>query len=57
MGGRSVKDNFKRCFEDTERIEIMFETGKLSPSEEALRNEVTATAYVDVLRGILGREP
>ena len=55
--GRSVSDNFKKRFGDPERIEIKFETGKLSPSEEARRNEATATAYVDVLRGILGREP
>lgn len=57
MGGRSIKENFKERFGDPERIEIKFETGKLSPSEEARRNEATATAYVDVLRGILGREP
>lgn len=55
--GRSVSDNFKKRFGNPERIEIKFETGKLSPSEEARRNEVTATAYVGVLRGILGREP
>ena len=52
-----ISDNFKKRFGDSERIEIKFEAGKLSPSEEARRNEATATAYVDVLRGILGREP
>ncbi len=57
MGGRSAKDNFKKRFGNPERIEIKFKTGKLSPSDEARRNETTATAYVDVLKGVLGREP
>lgn len=55
--GRSVSDNFKKRFGDPERIEIKFETGKLSVPEEARRNEATAMAYVDVLRGIWGWEP
>lgn len=55
--GRSVSDNFKKRFGNPERIEIKFETAKLSPLAEVRRSEATATAYVDVLRGILGREP
>ena len=55
--GRSISDNFKKRFGDPERIEIKFETGKLSPSDEAYRDEKTAAAYVDILRNLLGREP
>ena len=53
----SISDNFKKRFGDPERIEIKFEAGKLSSSEEARRNEAMATAHVDVLRNLLGREP
>ena len=57
MGGRSVSDNFKKRFGDPARIEIKFAKDKLSPSEEAYRDEKTTAAYVDVLRNLLGREP
>ena len=55
--GRSISDNFKKRFGDPERIKIKFETGKLSPSDEAYRDEKTAAAYVDILRNLLGRKP
>lgn len=55
--GRGVSDNFKRRFGDPGRIEVKYETGKLSPSEELYRSEKTTVAYAEVLRGVLGREP
>ncbi len=54
---RSISDNFKRRFGDPARIEIKYAKDKLSPAEKSYRNEKMATAYVEVLRGILGREP
>lgn len=55
--GRSTSDNFKKRFGDPERIEIKFETAKLSTFEESCRSEQLSKAYVEVLRGVLGREP
>jgi len=55
--GRSVADNFKKRFGNPERIEIKFEAEKLSNAEEFLRNEAMATAYIDILRNLLEREP
>lgn len=55
--GRRISDNFKRRFGDPPRFEIKYATDKLSPSEKSYRNEKMATAYVEALRGILGREP
>ena len=55
--GRSISDNFKKRFGDPERIEIKFAKDKLSPSEESYRSEQLSKACVEVLRGVLGREP
>jgi len=55
--GRSVSDNFKKRFGDPERIKVQYSKDKVSPSEGSYRNEQLSKAYVDVLRGVLGREP
>ena len=57
MGGRSIKDNFKRRFGDPGRIEVKYEIGKGSPSENTSRSEKLSKACAEVLRGLLGREP
>jgi len=57
MGGRSIKDNFKKRFGDPAQIEIKYAKDKIAPSEEAYRSEQISKAYAGVLRGILGREP
>ena len=57
MGGRSIKDNFKRRLGDPARIEVEYETGKISSSEQSYQNEKVAEAYIDVLRHFLGRAP
>lgn len=57
MGGRSIKDNFKRRFGDPVRIEVKYEIGKGSPAENTSRSEKLSKACADVLRGLLGREP
>ena len=57
MGGRSVKENFKKRFGDPARIEIKYATDKISPSEDLCRSEQLSKAYAGVLKGILGREP
>ncbi len=55
--GRSISENFKRRFGDPPRIEIKYETKKASFDERAHRNQKMVEATIDVLRGILGREP
>ncbi len=55
--GRSISDNFKKRFGDPSRIKIKFATEKLPPSGELYRSEKMTTAYAEVLRGVLGREP
>ena len=55
--GRRISDNFKKRFGDPPRIEVKFAKGKLSPSEQAYQDKRLATAYVDILRNLLGREP
>lgn len=57
MGGRSTSDNFKKRFGDPARIKIQLETKKASFSEESYRSQKIAEASIDILRGILGREP
>ena len=57
MGGRSAKDNFKRRFGDTARIEIRYAKDKMTPSEDSCRSEQISKAYAGVLKDILGREP
>jgi N-acetyl-anhydromuramyl-L-alanine amidase AmpD len=57
MGGRSIKDNFKKRFGDPARIEIRYATEKMSPSEDAYRSEQISKVYAGVLKGVLGREP
>jgi len=57
MGGRSIKDNFKRRFGDPARIKIEYAKDKISPSEEAYRSEQISKAYAGVLKSVLGREP
>jgi len=57
MGGRSIKDNFKKRFGDPERIKIEYAKDKLSTSEDEYRSEQISKAYAGVLKGILGREP
>lgn len=39
MGARSTSDNFKRRFGDPARIEVKYETGKVSPSNDTYRSE------------------
>lgn len=55
--GRSISDNFKRRFGDPARIKIQLETKKPSFSEESHRSQKIAEASIDILRGVLGREP
>ncbi len=55
--GRSISDNFKKRFGDPARIEVRHETGKVPPSEDTYRSEQLSKACVEVLRGVLGREP
>ena len=55
--GRSVSDNFKKRFGDPERIKVQYSKDKVSTSEGSYRNEQLSKAFVDVLRGVLGREP
>ena len=57
MGGRSVKDNFKKRFGDPARIMIRYANDKMMPSEDLCRGEQLSKAYTGVLKGILGREP
>lgn len=57
MGGRSIKDNFKRRFGYPARIEIEYAKDKIAPSDDAYRSEQISKAYAGVLKGIFGREP
>ena len=57
MGGRSIKDNFKKRFGDPARIEIRYDKDKRTPSEDLCRSEQLSKAYAGVLKGILGCEP
>jgi DNA-directed RNA polymerase specialized sigma subunit len=57
MGGRSMSDNFKKRFGDPARIKIQTETKKASFPEESYRSQKIAEASIDILRGVLGREP
>lgn len=57
MGGRSIKDNFKKRFGETARIEIRYVKDKILPSEDSYRSEQLSKAYAGVLKGILGRDP
>jgi len=57
MGGRSIKENFKKRFGDPARIGVKYDTGKVSSAERSYQNENVAEAYIDVLRHLLGREP
>ena len=57
MGGRNIKDNFKRRFGDPALIRIEYAKDKMSPSEDAYRSEQISKAYAGVLKGVLGRKP
>jgi hypothetical protein len=45
MGGRNIKDNFKRRFGDPALIKIEYAKDKMSPSEDAYRSEQISKAY------------
>lgn len=55
--GRRISNNFKRRFGDPARIKIQLETEKTSFAEKSHRSQKIAEASIDILRGVLGREP
>ena len=55
--GRCISDNLKKRFGDPANIEIKYAKKRLSLSEEEYLNGKTATAYTDILKSLLGREP
>lgn len=57
MGRKSAKENLKQRFGDPMRVEVHYSRGDISPSEESYQNDQLSKAYVEVLRGVLGREP
>lgn len=55
--GRSAEDNFKKRFGDPMRVDVEYSKNRTSPSQKDYQSKQLSKAYVEVLRGMLGREP
>ena len=53
--GQRMSNNFKKRFGD--RVSMVYRGKPLIASEQKLQNEVLAKAVIEVLKGILKREP
>ena len=53
--GQRLNNNFKKRFSD--RVRMVYREGSITASEQKLQNEILAKAVIQVLAGILNREP
>lgn len=57
MARKSAKENLKQRFGDPMRVDVNYSKNTISLSEEDYQSKRLSKAYVEVLRGVLGREP